>query len=167
MQNTNKAVTSISACSCNPGWVGQVYTSGDFDTQYYRDNWCRACTAGKYKSSALACSDCPARSSSPAMSSACFYIAGFEGNPFAACAPSQPGQFKPSIDGACVACPAGTISSANASSACATCTVGSTSSVDRRKCETCPDGTQAASGGHCEDCRVGFYSSAETNRLCV
>ena len=169
MQNTNKAVTSISACSCNPGWVGQVHTSGDLDTQYYWNDWCRACTPGKYKASlsALACSDCPARSSSPAASSACFCTAGFDGNPFATCAPCLPGLFKPSIDGACAACPAGTISTANASSACTTCAVGSTSSVDRRRCETCPDGTQAASGGRCEDCRVGFYSSAETNRLCV
>jgi hypothetical protein len=163
----NSTVTAMTACVCNPGWAGEVYTGFNSNLRLNWNNWCQACAAGKYKSSALTCTDCPTMSTSTARSSSCTCNAGFGGDPFRSCSPCLPGQYKGSEGVQCMECPAGMVSNVNGSSACESCPAGSGPSSDRRRCETCPDGTQAIASGRCEDCRIGFYSNTDTNRLCV
>ena len=130
------------------------------------------CTAGKFKSSRLVCSLCPANTFSGAGASRCTNCpAGHYSEPGAgACNPCPTGKFS-EPRGSCQTCPADTFNDEMAASECKSCGEGYTSPEGSTSADSC----QPVNGAHCwalyDNARLtGIYGDSvsydEANAAC-
>ena len=173
--------TSVTACTCNPGYNGQnggvctrcpvgtyksvsgnatctpcaVGTSNGLTAQ----PTCNTCSAGKYANTtaAVLCSLCPAGKYS-----------SLEGRTnLQQCVDCSVGYYASTAGSAvCVQCDSKSYTSGSGSSTCTICGAASTSNPTRTTCVACPDGTEGING-ICRDCDKGYYSSSETKLQCL
>jgi len=118
------------------------------------------CTAGKYKSSRLVCSTCPANTYSKAGAKSCTNCpAGQYSKPGAGgCTKCPAGQFNGKARGSCQQCPAGTFSGPGAAS-CTSCPAGHFSRTGASACSPCPTGSYNGDReGSCKMCPADTFN---------